>query len=356
VIDFKIEDRLISKKSNPYVIAEIGVNHEGSMGKAKDLIDMVAEGGAHAAKFQTYKADRLASKNSPAYWDTSKEPTESQYKLFQKFDSFDESNYQELAKYCATKGVDFLSTPFDSDAVDMLAPLMPIFKVASADITNVPLLRKIAQFDKPVIMSTGASKIWEIDNAVSILKENGVAQISLLHCMLNYPTDYENAGLGMLDTLSRQFPETILGYSDHTLPEPDMLTVMTAIAKGAVIIEKHFTHDKTLPGNDHYHAMDLDDLKNLMSLIERQQLVLRDIDEQGRAKENLARMHARRSIVVDSKIMKGVKISEKHLTYKRPASGISTLHWDSIIGSTALLDMSEDHILQWSDISLAENS
>jgi N-acetylneuraminate synthase len=170
--------------------------------------------------------------------------------------------------------------------------------------------------------------------------------------MLNYPTDYENAGLGMLDTLSRQFPEALLGYSDHTLPEPDMLTVMTAIAKGAVIIEKHFTHDKTLPGNDHYHAMDLNDLKKLMSLIDRQRLVLSDIDEEGRSKENLARMHARRSIVVDSKIMRGTKISEKHLTYKRPSSGISTLHWDSIIGSTALLDMDEDHILQWSDISL----
>jgi len=348
----KIGSKNISSGCYPYVIAEIGVNHEGSMDKAKELIDMVAEGGGHAAKFQTYKAEKLASKNSPAYWDTSKESTQSQYKLFQKFDSFDASNYQELAKYCATKGVDFLSTPFDSDAVDMLAPLMPIFKVASADITNVPLLRKIAQFDKPVIMSTGASKIWEIDNAVSILKENGVAQISLLHCMLNYPTDYENAGLGMLDTLSRKFPETILGYSDHTLPEPDMLTVMTAIAKGAVIIEKHFTHDKTLPGNDHYHAMDLNDLKKLMSLIDRQRLVLSDIDEEGRSKENLARMHARRSIVVDSKIMRGTKISEKHLTYKRPSSGISTLHWDSIIGSTALLDMDEDHMLQWSDISL----
>lgn len=347
----KIGSKNISSGSYPYVIAEIGVNHEGSMGKAKELIDMVAEGGAHAAKFQTYKAEKLASKNSPAYWDTSKEPTDSQYRLFKKYDSFTASNYQELAKYCAVKGVDFISTPFDSGAVDMLAPLVPIFKVASADITNVPLLRKIAQFDKPVIMSTGASKIWEIDNAISILKENGVAQVSLLHCMLNYPTDYENAGLGMLDTLSRMFPETLLGYSDHTLPEPDMLTVMTAIAKGAVIIEKHFTHDKTLAGNDHYHAMDLKDLKNLMSLISRQRQVLGDIDEDGRSKENLARIHARRSIVVDAKIMKGTKITEMHLTYKRPGSGISTLHWDSVIGSTALIDMDEDHILQWSNIS-----
>ena len=351
----RIGDRLISTNSAPYVIAEIGVNHEGSIVKAKELIDMVAEGGAHAAKFQTYKAEKLASKNSPAYWDTSKEPTESQYKLFQKFDSFDDSHYLELARYCAVKGIDFLSTPFHSGAVDMLAPLMPVFKVASADVTNIPLLRRIAKHNKPVIMSTGASKIWEIDNALSILKENGVEQISLLHCMLNYPTEYQNAGLGMLDTLRRQFPETLLGYSDHTLPEKDMLTVMTAIARGAVIIEKHFTHDKTLPGNDHYHAMDLDDLKNLMSLIKRQRLVLQNIDEKSRAKENLARLHARRSIVVDSKIAKGTEISEKHLTFKRPASGISTLHWDSIIGATALLDMDEDHILQWSDISLRKN-
>ena len=352
MVELTISGRLITRNSSPYVIAEIGVNHEGSLDRAKELIDMVAEGGAHAAKFQTYKAERLASRNSPAYWDTSKEPTDSQYRLFKKFDSFEPSDYIELAKYCGERGVDFLSTPFDSTAVDMLAPLMPIFKVASADVTNVPLLRKIAEFGKPVVMSTGASKVWEIDNAVNILHECGVKQISLLHCMLNYPTAYANAGLGMLDTLRRQFPETILGYSDHTLPEPDMLTVMTAIAKGAVIIEKHFTHDKTLPGNDHYHAMDLADLKNLMSLIKRQQLVLADIDEQGRAKENLARVHARRSIVVDSRLAKGERISEAHLTYKRPASGISTLHWDAVIGSTALSDLDEDHILQWSDISV----
>jgi len=346
----KLKNRSIGEGCTPYVIAEIGVNHEGSMSKAKELIDMISLAGGHAAKFQTYKADKLAAKDSPAYWDTSEEPTMSQYKLFQKYDSFDIGDYHELAEYCSTKGVDFISTPFDSDAVEQLAPIMDVYKVASADITNIPLLRKIAKFKKPVIMSTGASKLWEIDNAITVLKVAGVSKISLLHCMLNYPTAYENAGLGMIDNLKRYFPDAVIGYSDHTLPEFDMLTVMTAIAKGAKVIEKHFTHDKTLQGNDHYHAMDFNDLKTLMCAVERQSLVMGDVDETSRNNELSARTHARRSIVTCSAVAKGTKLTQGHLTYKRPESGISTIHWDKVIGRVAAVDMSADHIMQWSDI------
>ena len=350
----KLGSKLIGEGYAPYVIAEIGVNHEGSMVRAKELIDMISQAGGHAAKFQTYKADKLASKNSPAYWDTTKEPTESQYKLFQKYDSFNEEDYQELARHCADCGIDFLSTPFDSSAVITLAPMMHAFKIASADITNIPLLISIAKFKKPVILSTGAAKIWEIDHALEILREHGATKVALLHCMLNYPTEYNNAGLLMIETLKTRFSNVVVGYSDHTLPEPDMLTVMTAIAMGACIIEKHFTYDKSLPGNDHYHAMDYKDLETLMININRQQQVLSNVDEQGREKEKLARMHARRSIVAGVKIAKGSKISESDLTYKRPASGISTLHWFSVVGSIAKVDMDEDHILKWSDIEVME--
>jgi sialic acid synthase SpsE len=346
----KLKNRSIGESSMPYVIAEIGVNHEGSISKAKELIDMISLAGGHAAKFQTYKADKLAAKNSPAYWDTSEEPTTSQYKLFKKYDSFNIEDYYELAEYCSLKGVDFISTPFDSDAVEQLAPIMDVYKIASADITNVPLLRKIAEFKKPVIMSTGASKFWEIDNAINVLNVAGISEISLLHCMLNYPTAYENAGLGMIDNLKKYFPNTIIGYSDHTLPEFDMLTVMTAIAKGAKVIEKHFTHDKTLQGNDHYHAMDFNDLKNLMSTIERQSLIMGDVDEVSRNEELSARINARRSIVTSLAVAKGTLLTEQHLTYKRPESGISTIHWDTVIGRVAAVDMDVDHIMQWADI------
>ena len=256
---------------SPYVIAEIGVNHEGSIELAKKMIDLATEGGANAAKFQTYKAEKLAVKDSPAYWDTTQEETTSQYQLFKKYDSFEKVDYIELKDYCDQKGIDFLSTPFDVESVSYLSDLMPFFKIASADITNIPLLREVAKYKKPVILSTGASTIPEIENAINELLVNGIKEIGLLHCMLNYPTDYKNAGLSMIKTLKRLFPNRMIGYSDHTMPEVDMLTVTTAVTLGARIVEKHFTHDKSLLGNDHYHAMDINDLKIFIGNINRLQ-------------------------------------------------------------------------------------
>ena len=170
---FKIGDFQVGDYLNPYIIAEIGVNHEGSMALAKKLILEAKNGGAHAAKFQSYKAEMIASKHSPAYWDQTKEPTDSQYKLFQKYDAFGEQEYIELAQYCKELGIDFMSTPFDLQAVDFLAPLMPAFKIASADITNVPLIRKCAAQKRPLIISTGAATLPEIEFAVQTAKEAG---------------------------------------------------------------------------------------------------------------------------------------------------------------------------------------
>ena len=152
----KLGDRIISSESKPYIIAEIGVNHEGSMDQAKRLIDLAKEGGADAAKFQTYKADTLASKQSPAYWDLTKESTKSQHELFKKYDAFNPDDYLRLAQYCNNQNIDFLSTPFDDDSIDFLEPVMPFFKIASADITSIPLLRKIAKKNKAIVLSTGA--------------------------------------------------------------------------------------------------------------------------------------------------------------------------------------------------------
>lgn len=348
--EIAIGNRVFSEGKSPYIIAEIGVNHEGSKEKAFELIDLAAEGGAHAAKFQTYKASKLAAKQSPAYWDVTKEPTKSQFELFQKFDSFESQDYKDLANYCKEVGVDFVSTPFDADAVELLDCLVPVFKIASADITNIPLLRQVGASGKPVILSTGAAKLWEIDNALTELSKVGANSVALLHCMLNYPTAYADAGLKMIESLKRNFPDNVIGYSDHTLPESDMMTVIAATTLGASIIEKHFTHDKTLPGNDHYHAMDVNDLKVLVKNFERLQLLLGDIDEAGREKELAAREHARRSIVLNQTLPSGHVICEADITYKRPASGVSTLFWDQVIGATLLRDLEADAILQWEDI------
>lgn len=345
---FTIGSFLAENPLKPYIIAEIGVNHEGSMELAKRLIDEAAEGGAHAAKFQSYKAEKIASKNSPAYWDQAKEPTESQFKLFQKYDGFGESQYIELAEHCKEKGIDFMSTPFDLDAVDFLAPLMQAFKIASADITNVPLIRKCAAQGKPMIISTGASTLPEIEFALQTARAAGAQKIALLHCVLNYPTPEENAALAEIDVLVRTFPDCVIGYSDHVVPDETISALEVAVLKGSCILEKHFTHDKTLPGNDHYHAMDKKDLVCFVEKLEAYARLLNDgVKGKNLDKEASARLHARRSVVAAINIKAGEILSEKNLIAKRPGHGISTIHWDELIGMAARLDIEEDALIEW---------
>ena len=334
----------------PYVIAEIGVNHEGNLALAKTLIELAKEGGADAAKFQSYKASRIASRNSPAYWDTSKEPTRSQFELFSKYDRFGAAEYVSLAEHCQKVGIDFVSTPFDAAAVDFLEPLVPFYKIASADITNVPLLRQIAAKRKPVVLSTGASTLAEIDTAVEVLSQSGCTDPVLMHCVLNYPCNNENAHLNMIEGLHRAYPGLVIGYSDHTLPDAGMLILSAAWLKGALVLEKHFTHDKTLPGNDHYHAMDVRDLKLLRENLALLTTALGELHKRPLTGEQAAREHARRSVVVDRAIKAGQVIVATDLTYKRPAHGISTAFWDQVVGRKAARDLAEDHVLRWEDI------
>ncbi|MBF0249338.1 MAG: N-acetylneuraminate synthase family protein [Alphaproteobacteria bacterium] len=348
--DMTLGRRHVSRDSRPYVIAEIGVNHEGSMDIARRLIDLCKEGGADAAKFQTYKADRIASRHSPAYWDTAKEPTTSQHKLFQKYDMFGPDEYVALADHCRDVEIDFLSTPFDSNAVEFLDPLVPFHKIASADLTNVPLLRQVASKGKPVVLSTGASTLGEIDTAVFTLKKAGCRDFALLHCVLNYPCPNENAHLNMIRGLRRAYPDVLVGYSDHTLPDDRMLILSAAWLKGAVVLEKHFTHDKSLPGNDHYHAMDVEDLKKFIHNIDLLCTVNGFSTKMPLPDEAPARQHARRSIVLERALKTGETIHEIDITYKRPAHGISPVHWDEVIGRKVRIDLEEDHILQWEEL------
>ena len=350
MVNIEIGNRVISHGSMPYIIAEIGVNHEGSLERAKELIRLAHEGGADAVKFQTYKAETLAAKESPAYWDLSKEPTKSQYELFKKYDHFGEQEYELLAEYCRKAGIDFLSTPFDDRAVEFLFPLVPCFKVASADITNFPLLRKIARKGKPVLLSTGASTLAEIEMAMAELEGAGCESVALLHCILNYPTPYENTHLNMIEGLQKTFPNYLVGYSDHTLPDEGMLILTAAYLKGARIIEKHFTCDKTLQGNDHYHAMDVDDLKRFKGNLELLQMAEGQAHKAPLSSEDSARKNARRSIVLKKAIKKGEPLTEKLITCKRPASGISPIYWDKVVGKKAGKSLTEDHVLQWHDI------
>jgi N-acetylneuraminate synthase len=320
------------------------------MDLAKRLIDDCKEGGADAAKFQTYKAGRLASKHSPAYWDTSKEKTLSQYQLFQKYDQFGPDEYIALAEHCEKVGIDFMSTPFDAGAVELLAPLVPVFKIASADLTNLPLLRHVAGKGKPVILSTGASTLGEIDVAVHTLANAGCNDLVLLHCVLNYPCLNRHANLNMIGALHRAYPEIVVGYSDHTVPEERMLVLTAAWLKGAAVLEKHFTHDKSLPGNDHYHAMDKRDLKAFCANLDMLAETMGASFKAPLPEEAPAREHARRSIVVDRPLAAGAVITETDITYKRPGHGISPLNWDVVLGRKVNRDLEVDHILQWADL------
>ena len=334
--------------SRPYVIAEAGVNHEGSMDLAKRLIDEAARGGAAAIKFQTYKAESLASKDSPSYWDLNEEPTQNQVELFKKYDKFWKKEYEQLKVECDKTGIEFLSTPFDTDAADFLNDLMPAFKISSSDITNLPFIKYMCKFDKPIILSTGASAIWEIQQAVELIEDSG-NQLSLLHCVLNYPTLDENANLGMILDQKIKFPNAIPGYSDHTLPGT-MEVLKIANLLGAVILEKHFTFDKSLPGNDHYHAMDMDNLKYFYKDMDRTFKLIGDFKKKPLSSEGDAIRNARRSLVAKRDIKAGEIIMFEDLTWKRPGSGISPRYIDNVTGKKTVIDITEDTVIKWNMI------
>jgi sialic acid synthase SpsE len=343
----KLSDLIKSKNNNnivnPYIIAEAGVNHEGSMKLAKRLVKEAKEGGADAIKFQSYKAETLASKNSPAYWDTTKEPTQSQYELFKKHDSFWKEEMQELKNYCDEIDIEFLSTPFDVESANFLNEMMDVFKISSSD-TNKPFIEYMCSFGKPILLSTGASNLEEVKEAVSWINAFNLP-LSLMHCVLNYPTPDENANLGMIAGLKKEFPNNIIGYSDHTLPK-EMKVCEMATMLGAVIIEKHFTHDKSLPGNDHYHAMDKEDLNKFKANLETTFEILGSFKIEALDDEEKSRLNARRSLVAAKDIQKGKIIEKSDLTFKRPAHGISPKYIDDLVGKIATIDIQEDTVLK----------
>ena len=329
----------------PYMIAEAGVNHEGSMDLARRLVEEAAEGGAHAIKFQTYKAHTLASKDSPSYWDRSKEPTASQFELFQKYDSFWKGEYEELKKVCDEFNIEFMSTAFDAESAHFLNDLMDVFKISSSDLTNHPFIELQCSFGKPILLSTGASTVEETQAAVDVINKHG-NPLSLMHCILNYPTENPNAHLGMIKALQKHFPDHIIGYSDHTLPQ-DMEVCVNATLLGAEVIEKHFTHDKTLPGNDHYHAMDKENLKHFFRLMDHTFNLLGDFDKHPLESEEVSRQNARRSLVASRNIPAGKQVEEADLTWKRPAHGVSPAEINNILGKEAAADIAEDTVLQY---------
>lgn len=344
----------IRNSNKPFIIAEIGVNYYdiaiknniSLMDAAKLMVLKAKESGADAAKFQTYKAGKIASKNSPAYWDTNEEATNSQYELFTKFDKFGENEYKEIASYCKEIDIEFMSTPFDFESAEYLNEMMGCYKISSSDLTNLPFIEFMARKGKPIMLSTGAATIDEVKEAVECILATGNKEICIMHCILDYPTKNENANLNMIKNLKEEFPGYLLGYSDHTKPDESMLILTMAFEYGAKVIEKHFTLDKSLPGNDHYHAMDDNDLKRFVKNIELLNTIKGEFEKRPMECEMAARKQARRSVVLTEDVKKGTVITKELLTFKRPGTGISPKYIDRIIGKEIACDLKEDTILK----------
>lgn len=347
--------RGIMKKNKLYLIAEMGVNFYDTakqlnispLEAAKLYIDKAAEAGIDCAKFQSYKANTIVSKNSPAYWDTTKEATKTQYELFQKFDGFGEAEYKELCDYTHSKGMDFTSTPFDYASADYLYDMVDFYKISSSDLSNIPFIKHIAAKGKPMVVSVGAAYLSEVDEAIRAMKEVGNNNISILHCVLSYPTDPKNANLKIIETLKKVFPDVKVGFSDHVAPDPTMMTLATAYILGSEIIEKHFTLDKTLTGNDHYHSGDPEDFKKARANFDMINTVLGNPEKTVLDCELVPRREARRSLVLTRSMKVGEKITEKDIMPKRPGTGISPKYTDIVLGRAVKQDLEEDTILTW---------
>ena len=339
----------------PYLIAEIGVNFYDTakelgitpMEAAKMYVKNAKEAGCDAAKFQSYKANTIVSKNSPAYWDTSKEPTKTQHELFLKHDHFNKEDYEELCRYCKEVGIDFMSTPFDYASADYLADMVDIYKISSSDLSNTPFIRHIARKGKPIYISLGAAYLSEAEEAVRVIKEEGNNQICLLHCVLSYPTINENANLNVIKTLKTVFPDLMIGYSDHTMPDDNMAILTAAWMLGAEVIEKHFTLNKTLKGNDHYHAGDPTDFAKFVANVDVLTAALGSSEKTVFPCEMVPRREARRSLVLTRDMKAGEVITETDLMPKRPGTGINPRYMDIVVGRKVLMDLEEDTILTW---------
>ena len=321
-----------------FIIAEAGVNHNGSIDLAKKLIDVASDAGADAVKFQTFKAENLVSKSASkaAYQQEATDKEESQYEMIKKLE-FDVDTHKELMSYCAKKKIMFLSTPFDHESIAMLNMLgLEIFKIPSGEITNLPYLREIGELGKEIILSTGMADMGEIEDALDILVEAGTPKeyITILHANTMYPTPMEDVNLRAMVTIGNTFDITY-GYSDHTLGiEVDI----AAVALGASVIEKHFTLDKMMEGPDHKASLEPSELKAMVQGIRNIEKALGSSIKKPSSSEKPNMVVVRKSIVASRTIKKGEKLIQENLTIKRPGNGISPMRWDEIVGSIATKD------------------
>lgn len=328
-----------------FIIAEAGVNHNGSIELAKKLIEKGAEAGVDAVKFQSFKASKLVTVNAEKA-EYQKANTgnndENQFDMIKKLE-LDYDKHQELMDYATSKGVMFLSSAFDLESIDLLVELdLSVFKIPSGEITNLPYLRKTAQTKKPIILSTGMATLGEIEAALEVLKDNGTTDVTVLHCNTEYPTPMSDVNLTAMNTMKDAFKVKV-GYSDHTL---GIEIPIAAVALGAVVIEKHFTLDKTMEGPDHKASLEPDELKQMVKSIRNIEEALGTGVKTPTESERKNKQIARKSIVAKATVSIGETFSEENLEIKRPGTGISPMLWDEIIGSKATKDYQVDELIE----------
>lgn len=342
-----IGKREVSENRPPFIVAEAGVNHNQKPELAIQLIEAAAEAGADAIKFQNYKADRLVTKTAPVYWDVpGAEKVGSQHELFSKLDGLPLKTFKEMKKCAERVGIEMFSTPFSEVDADFLEEVdIPAYKFASADITHHRLLRHVARFGKPMILSTGTTTLGEISEAVDVITAEGNHQIILLHCTLTYPTPFEDANLRMIPTMRTAFPEFLIGLSDHTY---GVNIPITSTAFGCTMIEKHYTLDNSLPDSpDHKFGVNPAQLKDLVEGTRQAFVALGISEKKPVPSEEPARKYARRSIVSNAVIPSGTRLTRDLLDCKRPGTGISPKFFDQVLGRRTSVEIAEDSVLEW---------
>ena len=332
-----------------FIIAEAGVNHNGSIDLALKLIDSARASGADAVKFQTFRADQLATRSAhkAAYQERTTTATESQFEMLQRLE-LDVDDHRRLIDYCRKVGIQFLSSPFDEQSADLLAEMdLPLYKIPSGEITNLPFLDHVARKGRPIILSTGMSTLGEIEEAVAVLRTAGNNRLTLLHCVTEYPAPYAEVNLRAMHTLRVAFGLPV-GYSDHT---PGYEISIAAVALGAEVIEKHFTVDRSLPGPDHATSLEPDELEQMVTAIRHVEVALGDGIKRPAQCELPNISVARKSVVASRSLIAGQRLTAEDLDIKRPGNGIAPRLKPMLIGRTLSADLEKDEVLRWDHLA-----
>ena len=345
-MEILIGNRKIGDGHPLFFIAEAGVNHNGSIDIGRQLIDIAVEAGANAIKFQTFKTENIITPDAPKstyHVETTGGDSDQTWFELLKTQEMSKKIHVELIEYCTIKGIIFLSTPYDEESADLLEELdVPAFKIASTDMSNIPLLRYIARKGRPMIISTAMANMEEVEDAVAAIRAEGLKDIAVLQCTGNYPAKLSDSNLLVMQTY-REKLHCIVGYSDHT---PDLINPVAATAMGAKIYEKHFTLDKSLPGPDHRMSLELAELKQTVKAIRDVEKAMGSADKQVLKGETENRSKLRKSIVANTEIKQGAIINKEMIAIKRPGSGIPPSRFESILGRKATVDISAGTVIR----------